>query len=232
MLKSVSRKNYVARAGSTEHAQTMSSEKRLAMDGNAYTREEFLAFYGPQRFDSKWAVAKILDPTTARTSTANDHQAVATEYATPLAVDDHSNAATEHDPNATTVAHATAADRPKTDTAEHITNMTIAAQANAVKHTRERKWRFTNMSGESTDDESEVCTVYDKINDRAPLEARFNGFQWGPERFQWAPGNIQEQCFLPEATEPTGLQALEDSEFRQARFAPSVSGRHGLTAAE
>ena len=35
----------------------MSSEMRLAMDGNAYTREEFLAFYGQQRGESKWAAA-------------------------------------------------------------------------------------------------------------------------------------------------------------------------------
>ena len=209
VLKSVSRKNYFAGTGVTEQAQAMFSEKRLALDGNAYTREEFLAFYGPERFDSKWASATMLDSATAGTSIANNHQAVATERAAPLAIDDHSNAPTEHDPNATTVAHATAADRPQTDAPEHIPNTTIVAQANAVEHTRERKWRFTNMSGESTDDESEVCTVYDTTNDCTPLEARFNGFQWGPERFQWAAGNIHEQCFLPVATEPAGLHIGE-----------------------
>ena len=35
MLKSSSRKNYVAKGSSTERARTMSSEKRFAMDGNA-----------------------------------------------------------------------------------------------------------------------------------------------------------------------------------------------------
>ena len=35
MLKSSSRKNYVAKGSSTKRARTMSSEKRLAMDGNA-----------------------------------------------------------------------------------------------------------------------------------------------------------------------------------------------------
>ena len=43
----------VAGAGPTEHAQAMSSEKRLAWNGNAYTREEFLAFYGSKRLYSK-----------------------------------------------------------------------------------------------------------------------------------------------------------------------------------
>ena len=40
----------------------MSSEMRLAMDGNAYTREEFLGFYGSDRFESKWASATISSP--------------------------------------------------------------------------------------------------------------------------------------------------------------------------
>ena len=62
----------------------MLSEKRLALDGNAYTSKEFLAFYGTERFDSKWASATMLDSATAGTSIADDHQAVATEHAMPL----------------------------------------------------------------------------------------------------------------------------------------------------
>ena len=104
----------------------------------------------------------------------------------------HTRTATENSQamSSGTVAHATATDRPQTDVPEHIPNTTIVAQANAVEHTREHEWRFTSTENTRTDDEGEVCTVYD----------RFIGFEFErqslPEGFQWAPGVIAEQYFL------------------------------------
>ena len=70
--------------------------------------------------------------------------------------------------------------------------MTVVAQANAVEHTREHEWRFTSTENTRTDDEGEVCTVYD----------RFISFEFErpsfPEGFQWAPREIAGQYFLTE----------------------------------
>ena len=85
------------RNDATEHvANNILSEKRLALNGIAYTHEEFLEYYAPGHGQSMWASATMLDSITDQRSASNDPQVVATEHNAPIAADvapDHPQAA-------------------------------------------------------------------------------------------------------------------------------------------
>ena len=97
----------------------MSSEMRLAMDGNAYTREEFLGFYGSDRFESKWASATISSPP-------------------PPTLQDIADSATNAADNATDAAstrrqiHAT--EQNSTNAAPESTGLQASPQTSATNH--------------------------------------------------------------------------------------------------